>query len=170
MNNSATTYSRSPRRAAKRQNTKPQKRASKTNTDTRPSRFSDWLSSDQPALPGWKDVHAKEKKKKNRLRSPKKATLSAEQLSTQKFALYTFLAVLLMSLYVSHVFATQEALARLEEVRHQNLQLSLEYNQKKASFDNLVRPDQVYRRAKELGFTEGTAFGPPVLWKPEYTD
>ena len=170
MNNTATTYSRSPKRAAKRQNTKPKKRTSQTAKTQQPPRFSEWLGTDHPSLPGWKEVHAKEKARNRRVRSKKKRTSIADQLSTQQFALYTFVAVLLMSLYVSHVFATQDALAKLEEVRRQNMQLTLDYNQKKASFDNLVRPDQVYHRAKELGFTEGTVFGPPILWKPENRD
>ena len=169
MNNTATTYSRSPKRAAKRQAAKPKKRVSQAPKNQQP-RPSGRHSGDHPPLPGWNEVHAKENIRKKRARSAKKNTPTADQLSTKQFALYTFVAVLLMSLYVSHVFATQKALAKLEEVRRHHEQLTLEYNQKKASFDHLVRPDQVYHRAKELGFTEGTVFGPPILWKPEHTD
>lgn len=170
MNSTASTYPRSSRRVAKKQPAKPKKRvAPSSKTQTAP-RFSDWFNTDHPALPGWQDIQGKTKGKNKKNPSAKRNAATFEQISTPKFAIYTFLAVLLMSLYVSHVFATQKALTALEDVRRQNLQLTLEYNQKKASFDNMVRPDQVYHRAKELGFTEGIAFGPPVLWKPELAE
>ena len=170
MNSTASTYSRSTKQSAKRQPSKARKRTKPAeNKQTAPS-FSDWLNQDHPTLPGWQDIHANEKKRNKRTRSRKKTARITDQISTPKFAIYTFVAVLLLGFYVSHVFATQKALAKLEEARRQHVQLTLEYNQKKASFDNLVRPDQVYQRARDLGFTEGTTFGPPVLWKPEHTE
>ena len=169
MSNTATTYSRSTKRTVKKQTAKRKARPKSTSRTPRPTGRQRSESSDPFTLPGWKDLHSKKAKNKKKRRS-KAANAQAEHVSTSRFALFTLIAVIVLGFYVSHVFATQEALAVLHEAERENLRLTLEYNQKKASFDKLVSPDEVYRRAKALGLQEGTEFGPPILWKPENTD
>ena len=176
MSNTVTTYTRSKKRADYKRSGAPKKQAS-GNKRRAPQgkqspdglRLPDWAGGageDVYSLPGWEDVNARPRQKKNRKNPPKSASKnrpSVEQISTRTFALYTFIAVILLGLYVSHVFATQQTLENLEQLERENLRLTLEYDQKNARFKNHISPDEVYRRAQELGLQAGTDFGPPVI-------
>ncbi len=173
MSKAATTYlssrksvptSKSRRRPAKR---------SKRDASPAPSlRFTKWgFRETLPAdpLPGWKALSTGKTSKKQP-GAFKKSASRIDQISTRQFALGILVAAVLLGAYVSHVFATQETLARRDALERDNLRLSLEYDQKKASFDRLVNPTDVYRRATEMGLSAGTDYGPTIEWESPVRD
>lgn len=116
-------------------------------------------------LPSWGDISAGNERKNSGKRGSK-----SNRLSTVRFGVIVLLAVVLFTLYVGHVYATQEALAFVQEERRENLRLHLRYNRVKGEFDRMTGPEVIYQRAKELGLEEGFAYGPairPVILDPK---
>ena len=170
MNNTATRKGKPGTRASSRPRGVSKQVAAAPSAGTQPSRVADWIASDIRAihtLPGWKELNQDTKKEKRT--SARKKTPPpppADSLTTGKVALLIFAALIVLGSYVGHVFATQETLSNLERLEREQLMLQLEYNQKKANFDRMISPSEVYKRGRALGLTEGTEFSPPIIWQP----
>ena len=124
------------------------------------------IAVDVGALPGWRDLT--DKNQKSRFASPAKKRVNSffDGVSTARFALFILAAALALSFYVRHVFATQETLSRLEQLRRENLQLQLQYNQLKGVVGQELSPNQIYRRATALGLQPGTDFAGEIRVVP----
>jgi hypothetical protein len=83
-------------------------------------------------------------------------------ISTLKFALGVLAIAGVFTLYVGHVYATQNALSDLQAARKENLSLRLEYNRTKGLYDAATGPAVIYRRAHALGLAEHTNTGTPI--------
>lgn len=83
---------------------------------------------------------------------------------TLKFALSILLVVIAGTLYVGHVYATQDALEEVRELRRLNTVLHLEHNRVRGELDEKTAPGEILERARELGLTEDYAYEPPI-WK-----
>lgn len=134
--------------------------------------FAGWIGLgagvDRDVLPAWKDLSTEKNKRGATKKNVRKQVDSLlEQVTTGQFAMLLMAVALGLGLYVSHVFATQDTLSHLQEQRHANLRLELQYNQLKGQLDKKISPSVIYHRARELGLQEGLAFGPTVQWKLE---
>lgn len=110
------------------------------------------------ALPGWKELSNKNKK---RARS-KRSEGFLERVSTVRFALVILLLAATFTLYVGHVHATQDLLARVQEARHTNQVLHLKHNRLKGTFDRATGPALIHERARALGLEGSLAYGPTI--------
>lgn len=84
------------------------------------------------------------------------------RVSTSRFLFYVILFCMAAITYVNHVYATQELLTELEQVRRENQQLHLRLNRLKATFDAATAPSLVIPRARALGLEESAEYGPEI--------
>ncbi len=110
-------------------------------------------------LPGWGDLA---RGKNERVPSRPRPTGFMAQVSTLRFALLLFAMAAAFTVYVGHVYATQDLLAAVQEARKENQRLHMRYNQRKAAFDQATSPTVIYRRARALGLEEDVAYGPTI--------
>jgi len=83
-------------------------------------------------------------------------------ISTIRFALGVLAIASIFTLYVGHVYATQDLLTELQEDRRENLSLQLEYNRTKGLYEAATGPAIIYERAHALGLEERAVLGPPI--------
>lgn len=69
---------------------------------------------------------------------------------------------LVSTLYVGHVLATQDLMARAESLRRENLALHLRANRVKGEFDRASGPQVIHERARALGLSQRTPNGPSL--------
>jgi hypothetical protein len=84
-----------------------------------------------------------------------------------RFAFFIAALAAACTLYVGHVHATQDLLARLQEVRQANQSLHLKHNRLKGAFDRATGPSVIHRRAQALGLEESLAYGPTITVEEE---
>lgn len=114
---------------------------------------------DHRTLPSWKQL---ESKKNRRLRQdPGSPFLGA--VSTARFAVLLAAVATAFTLYVGHVHATQDLLARTEEAQKENHRLHMRYNRLKGEFDRMTGPSEIHRRALAMGFVEDAAYGSTIV-------
>lgn len=113
-------------------------------------------------LPDWADLG---RGRRNGKAAPPLQT-RLEAVSTLRFAVIVLVLAAACTLYVGHVQATQDLLARVQAERRDNLRLHLKYNRLKGEFDRATSPAVIYERARALGLQEGYAFGPAIEVRP----
>ena len=79
-----------------------------------------------------------------------------------RFGLLVLLGCVVVTLFVSHVYATQATLGELQDARRENERLRLTHQRLQGEVDQMAGPSVVMRRAAELGLEEGVAYGPPI--------
>ncbi len=112
-------------------------------------------------LPGWGDLGGEPLARK-----VGKTEALLGRVSMGRFVIYVALFALAFTLWVGHVYRTQEILSDLEKARTTNVQLNLRYNRVKAAFDAATSPAVVIPKAKALGLREGVAYGPAIHVEP----
>jgi hypothetical protein len=117
---------------------------------------------DHATLPSWKQLESK----KNRRLKHDTASPFLDAVSTLRFAAILAAVATAFTLYVGHVHATQDILARTEAARKENHRLHLKYNRLKGEFDRMTGPTEVHRRANALGLIEDAAYGPTITLEP----
>ena len=110
-------------------------------------------------VPGWNDLVKEENK---RLIGKKEEGSFLGAISTVRFTLGVLAIACLFTLYVGHVYATQDLLAEVQSERKENLSLRLEFNRTKGLYDAAVGPVVIHERARALGLEEKMINGPPV--------
>ena len=110
------------------------------------------------ALPGWGDLEASNE----RTARHRQASALLDAVPSTRFVVFLLAIAAIFTLYVGHVHASQDVLADLQELRHDNLHLHLKYNQLKGDFDRLTGPAAVYEKARAMGFVEGYEYGPTI--------
>lgn len=113
--------------------------------------------------PGWgelKDFN------NERLATPEDQDSGLRGLSTIRFSLAVLSVVILVTLYVGHVYATQTLLTDLQKLRQDKLVLSLEYNALKGEYDRRTGPTVISARARKLGLIERSRKGREILLQP----
>lgn len=114
---------------------------------------------DHGALPSWRQLESK----KNRRLKQDPTSPFLDAISTARFALLLAAVAAAFTLYVGHVHATQDLLARTEQVQKENHRLHLKYNRLKGDFDRMTGPAEIHRRARALGLVEDTEFGNTIV-------
>ncbi len=79
-----------------------------------------------------------------------------------RFGVWVLVGCIAATLYVGHVFATQETAAALQRAERENLQLHLTHERLQGAYDRMTGPDQILGRAAALGLEEGVAYGPTL--------
>jgi hypothetical protein len=118
---------------------------------------------DHASLPTWKQL---ESKKNRRLKRDHVGSPFLGAVSTLRFALVLALVAAAFTLYVGHVHATQDILAKTEMARKENHRLHLKYNRLKGDFDRMTGPAEIHRRANALGLVEDAAYGATITLNP----
>ncbi len=83
-------------------------------------------------------------------------------ISTLRFTLGVLAIACVFTLYVGHVYATQDLLAEVQQARRDNLSLRLQFNRTKGLYDAATGPAIIYQRAHALGLEERQVSGPPI--------
>ena len=110
-------------------------------------------------LPGWSELAGAEN-----ARVPKRTKTHTvlDAVPTVRFAAFILALAAAFTLYVGHVHASQELLTDIQRLQRENLNLHLKHNRLKGAFDEITSPGQIYRRARALGLTEATTYGPTI--------
>ena len=83
-------------------------------------------------------------------------------VSTVRFALMLVTLATAFTLYIGHVYETQDRLNALQEVRRENVRLNLYHNELRGAADEAVGPSVIYERAPALGLRDGYSYAPLV--------
>lgn len=109
-------------------------------------------------IPGWKDL---EKGNGRQLSRPEWGGMFAA-IPTLRMVLMIIAAAAVVTLYVGHVYATSALLADVDSLRRENLELHLELNQVKGTFDRAAGPSVIAARARQQGLFEAAPQGSPI--------
>ncbi len=109
-------------------------------------------------LPSWRDLATSNE----RAPGPSRLGTLIEKVSTVRFGLLVLVIAVVFTLYVGHVYATQDVLVELQQLRRENLRLHLKHNQLKSAFDRATGPSVVYQRAWAMGLEDGIEYGPTI--------
>ncbi len=109
-------------------------------------------------LPSWRDLATSNE----RAPGPSRLGTLIEKVSTVRFGLLVLAIAAVFTLYVGHVYATQDVLVELQQMRRENLRLHLKHNQLKSAFDRATGPSVVYQRAWAMGLEDGIEYGPTI--------
>ena len=150
MSRSSTTRKRTTRSRARRRRSRDTRAARRSSSSTQWSRHG-------TALPGWGDLAPE----KNR-RKTSGSDGFVEQISTVQFVVVILVLGTLGTIYVGHVHATQDLLARLQDARQANQSLHLKHNRLKGAYDRATGPGVIHERAREMGLRESLTFGPTI--------
>lgn len=89
--------------------------------------------------------------------------LKTGRISTLQFVAYVLLVVVGATLYVGHVHASEALITEVQQIRNENLRLTLRLNRLKGDFDRMTGPSVIIERAKKLGLKEGFAYGATIV-------
>lgn len=120
-----------------------------TRSQTKPKR-------DTPFGPSWNALE-KDNARKRRKREAQATFMGS--LSTVKFVLGVLAVAIVFTLYVGHVYATQELVQEVERLSRERLELELEYNRVRGQFDRVTGHDDIWERARALGLREAVPTG-----------
>lgn len=138
-------------------------RAAKSRAATRPMprRSAKARPASAFSLPAWSDLSAK---KSNAVRQKREAKPGlVDGVPTFRFAVLLVLTCALFTLYVGHVYATQELAAEVQQLQKEKLRLVLKHNRLRGEFDRMTAPSVILDRAADLGLEPGTEYGPTIL-------
>jgi len=84
-------------------------------------------------------------------------------ISTARFVVIILAVATLFTLYVGHVFATQDLLADVQGLRNDRLALQMTYDKLEGEFHHATGPEKIFSAASELGLKDRLHQGDPVL-------
>jgi cell division protein FtsL len=131
------------------------KTTSKTNAKTA-SKRQGTPTVDAQFGPSWTALE-KDNARKRRKRNAQTTFMGS--LSTVRFVLGVLAVAIVFTLYVGHVYATQELVQEVERLSRQRLELDLEYNRVRGQFDRMTGHDDIWQRARDLGLREAVPTG-----------
>ena len=106
--------------------------------------------------PSWTALE-KDNARKRRKRNAQTTFIGS--LSTVRFVLGVLAVAIVFTLYVGHIYATQELVQEVERLSRQRLELDLEYNRVRGQFDRVTGHDDIWERARDLGLREAVPTG-----------
>ena len=143
-------------------------------TATKPTRR---RASARTTLPSWSDLPATPPSKlagraKRASAGAKKASANAakkvrkarplDAVPSLRFGLVTLAACVVLTLFLSHAYATRATLDALQDARRENERLRLTHQRLQGDVDRMTGPRAVLGRAAALGLEEGVAYGPTI--------
>ena len=90
------------------------------------------------------------------------ATHPVRSISTARFVVLVVAVATVFTLYIRHVYETQDVLNALQQEQRENLRLHLRHNELKGDLDEATGPSVIYERAPRLGLADGFAYAPLV--------
>ena len=81
-----------------------------------------------------------------------------QRISTVRFVVLVVFIATVFTLYIGHVYRTQDIVDELQQVQRENLRLHLHHNELEGELDKATGPSVIYARAKELGLDHGYAY------------
>ncbi len=97
----------------------------------------------------------------------KRHVRALDAVPSVRTGLLAVLACLVVTLFVSHVYATRATLDGLQDARRENERLRLSNQRLSGAFDRMTAPDRVMPRALAFGLVEGIAYGAPITLDAE---
>lgn len=88
--------------------------------------------------------------------SPKPRVLA--RISTLRFGLVVFAIAAAFTIYIGHVYQSQDLLDEINLQRQENVRLHLQHNRALAEYNAATGPSVIYRRAQTLGLQERPEF------------
>ena len=107
----------------------------------------------------WKELE-RDNKRSERRRNQRPTFMGS--LSTVRFASTVLAVAALFTASVGHVYATQELAQDVQRLAKERMELELEFNRVRGDYDRVTGHDDIYERAKALGFREAVAMGTPL--------
>lgn len=80
-----------------------------------------------------------------------------------KLILVSVLIGILGSLYLTHVFQTQQILFEVQQLRRDHERAERLYDDTRRNYDRMTGPAEVYRRAESMGMITGGAADPVIF-------
>lgn len=149
----------SPKKTTARKSTK-KTSAAKSRSINRPVAGSGDGADVRGVTPGWDDLLTDNRSKKVSLKT-KEGRLAA--MSTARVALGILAVAGLFTLYVGHIYATQDVLTDVQRLEKENMELELKKNQLSSAWDRATAPAVIHKRAPELGLIEGVPQGETII-------
>ncbi len=87
---------------------------------------------------------------------------SVKTISTAGFAVLVLMVATIFTLYIGHVYATQELLNSLQQAQRENLRLHLQHNELKGRYDEATGPSVIHARAPALGLVGEFSYAQPA--------
>lgn len=112
------------------------------------------------ALPGWREL-AEGNASRQRPRQESPTWLGA--MSTARFVVIVLAVATLFTLYVGHVFATQDVLTEVQGLRNDQLALEMTFDKLEGEYHRVTGPERVFREARGLGLEDRLLEGAPVI-------
>lgn len=97
----------------------------------------------------------------------KKKRLSFPNLKPWKIILGAFTIGILGTLYLNHVFATQELLREVEQLERQYNQAERVHNDYRLDYDRMIGPAEIYQKAQSAGMINGGPAEKVIEVEPE---
>ncbi|MDG5767398.1 hypothetical protein QA596_07975 [Balneolales bacterium ANBcel1] len=93
----------------------------------------------------------------------KTATGKVKLWSPWKLILFSIAMGIAGSMYLTHVFQTQNTLREVQELRRDHERAHRIYTDTRRNFDRATGPSEVYRRAESMGMVTGGAMDPVIV-------
>lgn len=84
------------------------------------------------------------------------------RVSTWRFAVMVFAIAGAMTIYIGHVYKSQDLLNDLQAERRENLRLHLHHNGLVGQYNEAIGPAVIYERAPDVGLKEGYDFAATI--------
>jgi hypothetical protein len=84
-------------------------------------------------------------------------------VSTARFAVIILALATVFTLYVGHVFATQDLLTEVQQLRNEQLALEMTYDKLEGELHHVTGPEEIFAAANALGLTDRVHRGTPIV-------
>ena len=85
-----------------------------------------------------------------------------DAMSTARFVVISLAVATLFTLYVGHVFATQDLLTDVQQLRNEQLALEMTFDKLEGEYHRVTGPEEVFAAARDLGLQDQLQEGPPI--------
>ena len=84
-------------------------------------------------------------------------------VSTARFVVIILALATVITLYVGHVFATQDLLTEVQQLRSEQLALEMTFDKLEGELHHVTGPEEIFAAANELGLTDRVHRGTPII-------
>ena len=117
-------------------------------------------SLDTGSLPGWRDL-AENNGVREAPRKESDQWLGA--VSTARFLAVVLAVATLFTLYVGHVFATQELLSEVQGLRNEQLALEMTFDKLQGDYHRVTGPERISEAARDMGLQDRLRMASPII-------
>ncbi len=84
-------------------------------------------------------------------------------MSTARFVVIVLAVATLFTLYVGHVFATQDLLAEVQGMRNDQLALQMTFDRLEGELHRVTGPEEIFAAARDIGLEDRLLEGPAIV-------